>query len=96
MAAEAATLGTPSVYCNRLDTGYTVALEKRYHLLHSAGDLSEGVRIAEDLLRRPNVRQEWQRRRRRLLDESEDVGKFMFDLIEQAAARRHAWRGAHG
>ncbi|HUW81884.1 MAG TPA: DUF354 domain-containing protein [Phycisphaerae bacterium] len=89
MAAEAATLGTPSIYCNRLHTGYTVALEKRYHLLRSAGNLREGVRIAEDLLRRPNVRQEWQKRRRKLLDESEDVGKFMFDLIEQAAARRH-------
>lgn len=98
MAAEAAVLGTPAVFCNPLRCGYLDALEHEYGLLRNCDSPAEGVAIAEDLLHRPDLASIWQQRRRRLLDESDDVVEFIYRLLVEygrgPCPRRHAAAGA--
>ncbi|KPK65867.1 MAG: hypothetical protein AMK73_01695 [Planctomycetes bacterium SM23_32] len=84
MAAEAAVLGVPSVYCNPLFVGYMDALERDYGLARSARSLPEGLRLAERLLARPNLREEWRQKRQKLLSDSEDIVMFMHNLLRKA------------
>ena len=69
MAAEAAILGTPAVYCNPLRCGYLLALERKYGLVHNADTWANGLKICEDLLGDPDLDQRWAENRQRLLDE---------------------------
>ncbi len=85
MAAEAAVLGTPAVFCNRLRVGYLAALEQQWNLTHNCDTLDEGMPVAEQWLARPNLKQEWTARRQQMLDDSEDVNAFMLNLITGAA-----------
>ncbi len=87
MAAEAAVLGTPAIFCNPLRTGYLLALEKQYGLVYNINSLIDGLQIAERLLTQGDAKQLWAKRRRKLLAESEDITEFMFRLIESAARR---------
>jgi len=94
MAAEAAILGIPAIFCNPLRTGYLSALEKSYGLVHNTNSLAEGVEIAERWLNQPELKAEWQHKRRRLLDDTEDVNRFLYGLIEEAAGHRRGARPA--
>ena len=93
MAAEAAVLGVPVVGCDTYNFGYLQALEKKYGLLRKADSLTEAMRMGEELLRTPGVRQILQARRQKLLEESEDIVEFIFRLIEETAGRAGAGRG---
>ncbi|RQG95387.1 DUF354 domain-containing protein [Natrarchaeobius chitinivorans] len=84
-AAEAAVLGTPSVYVNSLSLGYTDDLEE-YGLLYAydADDrheraLERAVSIVE------SDSNQWDRRRERLLEERIDVTSFVVRTVESAA-----------
>jgi len=90
MAAEAAVLGTPAVFCSPLRCGYLNALEHEYGLLRNCNALADGAEIAEQLLAREDLAQTWRRRRRRLLDESEDVVEFMYNLLQEFTRDRQA------
>ncbi len=92
MAAEAAVLGTPAIFCNPLRTGYLLALEKRYQLVHNTDTLAQGAQIAERILRRQNLRQEWQRKRRTLLEQSDDIVQFTCRVINEIGTRRRSRR----
>ncbi len=83
MAAEAAVLGTPAIFCNHLRVGYLVALEHMYGLAFNTNSLQEGMPIAEQLLADPNLRQTWQKRHAKLMEESEDVTAFMLKLVDE-------------
>lgn len=84
MAAEAATLGVPSIFTNPLETGYLKALECDYQLVRCVPTMAEGLRIAEKWLSDPNSPGLWQQRRGRLLAESEDIPAFLCRVIRQA------------
>jgi predicted glycosyltransferase len=86
MAAEAAALGTPAVYCNPLPLGFLLEMQNRYGLVRSTASLAEGVPVAEELLGRDNTRRVWQQRRQKLLDDSTDVAAFMYRLIRRVGA----------
>lgn len=88
MAAEAAVLGVPSVYCNPLRCGYLLALENRYGLLRCANTLSEGLEIALDLLADTSQRRGWKKRSEALWSESEDITQFTFAVIQEAVGIR--------
>jgi len=86
MAAEAAVLGTPSLRFNDFigKLGYLDELEHKYGLTH-------GIKTTEpkklygkikELLNTPNLKQEWQKRRRKMLSEKIDVSSFMVWFIE--------------
>lgn len=86
MAAEAAVLGTPSLRFNDFvgKLGYLEELEYRYGLTY-------GIKTTEpdklyqkvvELLNIPNVKEEWQKRRQKMLSEKIDVTSFMVWLLE--------------
>ncbi len=85
MAAEAAVLGTPSIFCNPLRTGYLLSLEKDYGLVHNVDSIPEGVTLAQRLLAQQNLSEIWQQRRKVMLAASEDVTVFFRRMIEHAA-----------
>ncbi len=94
MAAEAAVLGTPAVRFNDFvgKLGYLEELEHRY-------GLTFGIRTEEPerlyatvdaLLRRPDLKREWQERRQRMLAEKVDFCAFLTWFIEGYPASARA------
>ncbi|MDJ1431840.1 DUF354 domain-containing protein [Halostagnicola sp. A-GB9-2] len=88
-AAEAAVLGTPSVYVNSQPLGYTTELEEEYELLFGFNDadrhaksLEKAVSIVESA---DDDVETWERRRERLLGERIDVTELIVDIIETKA-----------
>jgi len=86
VASECAVLGTPAIYVNTLNTGYVKEQDEKYGLTHCFPDPRTGqaqaMRKAVELLQRPNLREEWRRKRDRLLADKIDVTKFVVDFIE--------------
>lgn len=100
MAAEAAVLGTPSVRCSPF-VGKSPGLEE---LEHKYG-LTYGLKVDEqkkvlkkirELLKKKNLKQQWQQRRQRMLAEKIDVTAFMADFIEQYPQSFYEYRRREG
>ncbi len=85
MAAEASVMGIPSIFCNPLRCGYLLALEKDYGLVCNCNNIPEGLDIAEELFKDPDLKSIWQKKKEKLLDESEDITEFMFGLVNKTA-----------
>ncbi|SFC19524.1 hypothetical protein SAMN05444422_105222 [Halobiforma haloterrestris] len=88
-AAEAAVLGTPSVYVNPLSLGYTTELDAEYGLLFEHDGENRHVRGLEraaSIVERTD--DPWRRRRERLLDERIDVTAFVVRQVESLARTR--------
>jgi predicted glycosyltransferase len=87
MATEAAVLGTPAIRCCSLvgpdDLGNFVELEREYDLMYSFHNSDQAIQKASDLLGRPRLKDEWARKRERLLQHKIEVGPFMLDFIER-------------
>ena len=69
---------------------YLAWLEKTYGLVRCTPSLAEGLKAAEEWLQQPDLRQAWQARRQRLLEDSDDLNEFIYRLIEKTAAGRRA------
>jgi hypothetical protein len=86
MTTEAAVLGTPAVRCNSFvgphDMGNFIELERKYELIYSFRDSDQALQKALQLLNQPDVKQQWARKRERLLADKIDVTGFMVDFIE--------------
>jgi len=86
MASEAAVLGTPAIYVNTQRLGYLDEEEEKYGLVYNFSDpktaQEQAVKKAIELLENKNLKREWQKKRKRLLNEKIDVAKFMTELIE--------------
>jgi uncharacterized protein len=89
MASEAAILGIPFIFLSPVSLGNTGEEEHEYklgfNLLPSEEDLA--IELALDLINRPNLRRDWQRKRRKLLDEKIDVTAWMVDFVENLHTR---------
>lgn len=92
MAEEAALLGTPAIFCSPLRTGFLLALERQYELVYNTDFLAQGLGVAEQWLRRPDLRRVWEAKRRAVLQDSEDVVEFQVRIIQKAGARRRGRR----
>jgi len=82
MAAEAAILGTVSIYINTQVLPHIDELQNRYELLFhckSSDPLKEKILF---FLNNKHLKQEWQNKRRHLLQDKIDVTKFLLFLIE--------------
>lgn len=86
MTVEAAILGTPSIrfsdFAGRI--GVLEELEHKYGLTYGI-KTSEPEKLyakIEELLRTPNLKEEWQKRRQKMLSEKIDVTAFMVWFIE--------------
>ena len=82
MASECAVLGTPAIYVNSLKLGYITEQEKKYGLVFSFRNSDGVIEKGVELLNNPNLKEEWQKRRQRMLADKIDVTAFMVWLIE--------------
>jgi predicted glycosyltransferase len=81
MASESAMLGTPAIYVNTLSAGTLISQEK-YGLLFCYKSSDHVTEKALDLIAIPNLKEEWQKRRGKMLAEQIDVTAFMVWFIE--------------
>ncbi len=86
MTAEAAVLGTPAIRFNDYvgKIGYLEELEHKYGLTYGIkpSEPEKLLRTIKKLISTPNLKGEWQRRRRKMLSEKIDVTAFMVWLAE--------------
>jgi len=82
MASECAVLGTPAVYVNSLQRGYTTEQEKKYGLVYNFVDGS-GVRAkVQELLSDSTLKYKSEKAHKKLLSEKIDVTAFLEWFIE--------------
>ncbi|WP_323171671.1 DUF354 domain-containing protein [Natrialba sp. PRR66] len=85
-AAEAAVLGTPSVYVNSLSLGYTAELDSEYGLLFEFNDENRHVEALEKAVSIVEREDDpWATRRERLLTERVDVTDVIVRTLETTA-----------
>lgn len=80
MASECAMLGTPAIYVNSLSAG-TLEEQERYGLIYGYRNSNGVVEKAIELLNDPNLKTEWQKRRKNMLSDKIDVTSFIIWLI---------------
>ena len=90
MATEAGILGTPSIYVSSLvgTMGNFDELVNDYELVYSYQDPAEALQQAVSLLEKDNTKDEWMRRRERMLTEKIDVTNFVCDRLKKYSPRK--------
>ena len=81
MASECAMLGTPAVYVNSISAG-TLEEQEKYGLIYIFKD-SQGVNEkVTEMIKIINLKEEWQKRRKKMLADKIDVTSFMVWFVE--------------
>lgn len=83
MASEAAILGVPSIYVSSTQRGYLNELEEKYGLAYTISDNKAALHKAISLLKKDKLKEEWQLKRLKMLEEKIDVVEFMVIVIEK-------------
>lgn len=85
MATEASILGVPTVRSNSFvgTMSNFKELEEKYGLMYSIKDSRKALVKALELQKDRNLKQEWSKKRERLLRDKMDVTAFIVDLIER-------------
>ena len=92
MASESAMLGTPAIYVNSLSAG-TLAEQEKYGLIYGFRNSYGVLEKALELINLPDLKEEWQRRRQKMLSEKIDVTAFMIWFIENYPASTEIMKG---
>lgn len=84
MATEAGILGTPSIYVSSLvgTMGNFDELEKKYGLVFAFQESDLAIKKAMELIQQPHLRDEWRKKKEKLLRDKIDVTAFMVKFIE--------------
>lgn len=84
MASEAAVLGVPALFISDTGRGYTDEQERKYGLVFNfKRSEQEAVwKTLKSLLERDNLSEEFQRKRRLLLQEKTDTTDWLIDYID--------------
>ena len=87
MTSEAAVLGTPAIRCNSF-VGRITYLEEEEHKYKltfgfKPGLFEQMVRKIGELSAMPDIKGEWQNRRRQMLKDKIDVTRFITDFVEK-------------
>ncbi|MEG3054740.1 MAG: DUF354 domain-containing protein [Methanoculleus sp.] len=86
MTTEAALLGTPAVRCNTFvgknDMGNFKELESEYGLIFNYTDPNAAICKAVELCNTADLKQEWEKKRKKILADKIDVTAFMIWFIE--------------
>lgn len=89
MASEAAVLGTPAIYLDNVGRGYTDEQEERYGLVfnftETLEDQERSIQKGVEILSSPDIKTEWQEKRKKLLKDKIDVTGWMIDFVENHA-----------
>ena len=90
MLTEAAILGTPGIHCSgyvaRRCLGNLVELDEKYGLIFNYSNPNQAILKAAELIKQPDLKQQWQEKRQALLADKIDVLKFIVETIEGYAA----------
>lgn len=83
MASEAAVLGTPSIHISTTgkNCGIFKDLEK-YELLYVYDDNKGGIKKSLELLKREDLKKEWQEKRQKMLRDKIDVTSWIVNFVE--------------
>jgi len=87
MASEAAVLGTPSIFVSTLSAGVFQELEEKYDLMYSFNEENQAFIKIKELLKIPELKIKWQKKRQKLLEDKIDVTAWMVDLIEDICVK---------
>ena len=86
MATEAALLGTPVIRSNKFvgpkDMGNFIELEERFGLMFNIRDPKKAIQKAVELVQVDGLKREWQKKRKKLLEEKIDITSFMVWFLE--------------
>ena len=86
MASECACLGTPAIYIDDAGRRYTEEEERKYGLLFnytaSVTDQERSIEKGIELLKRPDLKNEWREKRERMLEDKVDVTAFLIWFVE--------------
>lgn len=86
MAEECSMLGTPSIFLNEKGTYYTSHLEKEYQFLfnysESIADQEKAIEKGIEILTTAGIKEEWQKRRQKMLADKIDVTAFLVWFVE--------------
>ena len=86
MNTEAAVLGIPSIRFSSIggekDLGVFVELERKYGLMYTFNDPKKAIDKALELIRKPDLKEEWNDKRMKLMANSLDIAKFFIWFIE--------------
>lgn len=85
MASEAAVLGVPVVFLSTLVHNYLHEQEDEYQLMHIYNLQRPAIVKMRELLDQPDLKEEYQRRRQRMLADKIDVTAFMLDFVDKYA-----------
>ena len=83
-AAEAAMMGTPSIYVSSLarGLGYVIDLEDKYGLLYNFRDQQPALAKAVELINNPQVKEEWIQKRDNFLKDKLNATQFLIWFVE--------------
>jgi predicted glycosyltransferase len=86
MTTEAAVLGVPAIRCNSFvgedDMSNFIELEDKYGLIFNYSDSEEALKKALELVKMPGLKEEWSKKREKLLNDKIDVTAFIVWFIE--------------
>jgi predicted glycosyltransferase len=86
MTTESALLGTPAIRCNSFvgnnDMSNFIELENKYGLIFNYRNQEEALAKSIELIQKPNLKQEWIKKRDHLLQEKINVTAFMIWFVE--------------
>jgi len=86
MATEAGILGTPVVRCNSFvgskDMANFKELEQKYQLIFNYNNANEAIKKAIEIVKDPDIKNNWQKRRQKFLDEKINITAFMVWFID--------------
>jgi len=87
MSSECAVMGVPSIFIDFEGRGYTDEEEEKYGLIYRFStqkqDQERAFEKAIQLLEKPDLKNEWVKKRERLLNDNIDVTQFMIDLVKK-------------
>lgn len=81
MASECAMLGTPAIYVNSLNAG-TLEEQEKYGLVYNFRNSKGVLEKAIELINYPSLKEEFQKKKRKMLSDKIDVTAFMVWFIE--------------
>lgn len=82
-ASEAGVLGVPWINIQRTTRGYLIDQQENYGLGCRIDNLNDAFAKADEYLSNPNLRQEWQLKRKELLNDKIDVSSFLSWFISE-------------
>jgi len=84
IATESAILGTPSIYVSSLvgTMGNFIELEQKYGLMLSYKNSDKAINDAVELIQKTDLKEEWRKKREKLLKDKIDVTAFMVWFAE--------------